>query len=87
MRAAARLSFQGRPTSGPPLLRSNHRFQRILRFHEVSSIFFLRLGDVIFVIELGLTVNLEIVCFTVDGLIIIGGDDRIEKYVIYYINV
>lgn len=49
--------------------------------------FFLRLGDVIFVIELGLTVNLEIVCFTVDGLIIIGGDDQIEKYVIYYINV
>ena len=54
---------------------------RFLRF------FFLRLSDVIFVIELGLTVNLEIVCFTVDGLIIIGGDDRIEKYVIYYINV
>lgn len=54
---------------------------RFLRF------FFLRLSDVIFVIELGLTVNLEIVCFTVDGLIIIGGDNRIEKYVIYYINV
>lgn len=54
---------------------------RFLRF------FFLRLGDIIFVIELGLTVNLEIVCSTVDGLIIIGGDDRIEKYVIYYINV